>query len=384
MKIKSYLEKLGIEVIEDGNTPSAFSFFDEQRNKFVIRYNPNYSQETTEFLLLHEFMHIYREDLLKKDVLTAIYNLASDCIINDILIKTHQPPSELPPFTIHSLPDCCRKIYDFFSGAKPLYEHLIKEHTEIELIPCFQTTDSPSAFPELQKIKKQVFNDIKQSIKEEAESQQQQPSNKIPNAIKEAVKREIQRKNEEEREKDKRVGAGHSDFSIVPISPSESSFLKQTINKFFKQFREDESFSMFRVKYQRLYRNSRIPNIPRDIPILQPVPITFIVDVSGSMDSYIDAILNTIAHYEKEFPVQKIFFSDTAIKVGNRRYYNAGGGTLISSALDLMTKTYLTVVFSDYEFADMEYREFVNALMKKTRIAILFNERLKVKEVIKK
>jgi len=383
MKIKSYLEKLGIEVIEDLNIPSAFSFFDEQRNKFVIRYNPNYSQETTEFLLLHEFMHIYREDLLKKDVLTAIYNLASDCIINDILIKTHQPPSELPPLTIHSLPDCCKKVYDFFSGAKPLYEHLLKEHKQIEITPCFQTTDSPSAFPELQKIKKQLLNDIKQSIKEEAELQQQQPSNKIPNAIKEAVKREIQRKNEEEKEKDKRVGADHSDFSIVPVKPSESSALKQIINKFFKQFREDEIFSMFRVKYQRLYRNSRIPNIPRDIPILLPTPITFIVDVSGSMDSYINEILNTIAHYEREFPVQKIFFSDTAIRVNDRRYYNAGGGTLISSALELMTKTYLTVVFSDYEFADMEYREFINALMKKTRVAILFNERLKVKEVIK-
>jgi DNA invertase Pin-like site-specific DNA recombinase len=151
-----------------------------------------------------------------------------------------------------------------------------------------------------------------------------------------------------------------------------------------KQFRENESFSIFRVKYERLYRNSRIPNIPRDIPILLPVPITFIVDVSGSMDRYINAILNTIAHFEREMPVQKIFFSDTAIKSNDRRYYNAGGGTQIKPALELMKKSFITVVFSDYKFFDMQYKEFVNALMKKTKIAIMFDETLRVKEVIKK
>jgi predicted metal-dependent peptidase len=102
------------------------------------------------------------------------------------------------------------------------------------------------------------------------------------------------------------------------------------------------------------------------------------------MDRYINAILNTIAHYEKEFPVQKIFFSDKAIKTDKRKYYNAGGGTQIKPALDLMHKTFMTVVFSDYEFFDMQYKEFVNALMKKTKIAIMFDETLRVKEVIKK
>jgi hypothetical protein len=389
-KVKKYLEKLGIEVREDNTIPSALSFFDDERKKFVLRYNPNYSQETTDFLLLHEFMHIYREDILRNDVIVEVYNVASDCIINDILSRTHQPPNEIPPITIHSLQNCCQKIYDFFSGAKPLYDHLLKEHTQIHIVSCFQTTQNPSAISEIQKIKKQILDDIKQSIKEEAESQQQQQQqdqsqqNKIPKEIRDAVKQEIQRKSEEKKENNKNAGSGHSEFSIIPVKPSESTFLKQIINKFLKQFRENESFSMFRVKYERLYRNSRIPNIPRDIPILQPVPITFFVDVSGSMDRYINAILNTIAHYEKEMPVQKIFFSDKAIKTNKRIYYNAGGGTQIKPAIDLMSKTFLTVVFSDYEFFDMNYKQFVNTLMKKTKIAILFDEELKVKEVIKK
>jgi hypothetical protein len=102
------------------------------------------------------------------------------------------------------------------------------------------------------------------------------------------------------------------------------------------------------------------------------------------MDRYINAILNTIAHYEKEFPVQKIFFSDKAIKTDKRKYYNAGGGTQMKPALDLMKKTFVTVVFSDYEFSDMTYKEFANALMKKTKIAIMLDEELKLKEVIKK
>jgi predicted metal-dependent peptidase len=374
-EIKKYLEKLGIEVIEDTSIVSAFSFFDEQRNKFTIRYNPNYSNETIEFLLLHEFMHIYREDLLKQDVITEIYNVASDCIINDILGKTHILPSELPPLTIHSLPNCCKKNYDFYAGAKPLYDHLIENHTEIKVLPssCFQNTNSSNAHSELQRIKKQVLNDIKEDIKKSTSD--------VPNELKDSIKKEIERKKGEGKEdKGSIAGKGNSSFSIIPVKPSESSILKNTINKFLKQFRESEN-SMFRVKYVRLYRNSRIPNIPRDIPILTPVPLTFIIDVSGSMSSHINTILSTIAHYEKEFPVQKIFFSDNAIKCNERKYYNAGGGTQIKPALDLMRKTFMTVVFSDYEFFDLNYKEFVNALMKKTRIAILFDEKLRVKEV---
>jgi len=375
MNIKNYLEKLGIEIIEDTSIDSAFSFFDEQQKKFIIRYNPNYSPETTEFLLLHEFMHIYREDLLRKDVIVEVYNVASDCIINDILIRTHKPPEELPPLTIEQLEDCCKKIYDFYAGAKPLYNHLLKEHTQIHIVPCFQTTDFLHAFPELQRIKKQVLNEIKEDIK--------QSTSNVPNELKNSIKKEIERKKEEGKEdKNNIAGKGNSEFSIIPVKPSESSYLKKIISQYLKQFKESEN-SMFRVKYERLYRHSRIPNIPRDIPVLLPIPITFIIDVSGSMDRYINAILNTIAHFEKEMPVQKIFFSDTAIKVNNRKYFNAGGGTQIKSALELINKTFMTVVFSDYEFFDMKYKEFVNALMKKTRIAIMFDEKLKVKEVIK-
>jgi hypothetical protein len=377
MKVKSYLEKLGIEIIENTSIVSAFSFFDEKKKKFIIQYNPNYSQETTEFLLIHEFLHIYREDHLRKDVIHAIYNLASDCVINEILSKTHQLPTELPPLTIQSLSLCCQMTFDFYSGAKPLYDHLIEKHASIKFQhSCFQPTDSPFAFPELQRIKKEILDDIKEDIK--------QSTSNVPNEIEESIKKEIERKKEEENENENyKAGSGDSEFSIIPVKPSNSSILKSTINKYLKKFKDEEA-SVFKVKYERLYRNSRIPNIPRDIPVFFPVPLTFIIDVSGSMSNYINSILNAIAHYEKEYPVQKIFFSDNAIRVNDRRYYNAQGGTQIKPALDLMSKTFMTLVFSDYVFFDISYEDFKKELLKKTKTAILFDEKLRVKEVIKK
>jgi len=355
MNIKEYIKKLGI-IIREAEVPIARTFFDEQRKKFIIEVNTAYVEEP--FVFEHELLHIYRGDLCLEGVDAFLWNVASDIVINRILI--HRIPKELQGQIFMSCP--CG-FQEWRSGARVLYEHLLTHHTQIETPNCFLPTNDEGARKEAERIKRRILQDY-----ENAE---------IPEDIEEYITKRAREEAERRREQ---KGKGNAEFSIVLPSPKSNPILSR-IKKYILDREGESEF----LRKSELFRNNRNPFIKRELEIPDFASILFIVDISGSMNTFINDILAAIRYFEREITIEKIFFSDDVKYSTSKKYYNAGGGTLfipVFRFLEKRKKRYsLICLFSDYEFFDIDREQAIRELRKYTKKLLLFDENLNLKEV---
>jgi len=360
--IKEYIKKLGI-LIRDSDVPIAKTYFDG--GKFIIEVNPHYKNE--DFVYEHELLHIYRGDLFLEDIETFLWNVASDIVINRILID--RIPDELKERILLSCP--CG-FQEWRQGARVLYEHLLTHHTQIEAPNCFFPTNDEGARKEAERIKRRILKDYEEG--------------KVPPDLDEYITKKAEEEVERKQGQQKKAGKGNAEFTLA-LPPPKSNPILNKIKKHMLDYREGDS--EFLRKYE-MYRNNRNPFIKREMEVPEFSAILFVIDVSGSMDRYLNEILSTIRYFEREMTVEKIFFSDEIKYTRSKKYYNAGSGTLFLPVLKFLKKRNkkysLICVFSDYQFFDINAHDALREVKKYAKTLICFDENLKevkANEIIK-
>jgi len=357
--IKRYIKKLGIDIKENSEVPIARTFFDEKNKKFIIEVNPAFASEDA--VLEHELLHIYRLDLFVEERDFYLWNIASDIVITNVLLSANRMPENIKNLIIVECPCGFR---EWRSGAKVIYEHLLTHKNEFQFqSPCFVPCDEEGK-KEAERIRRKILKDY-----ENAED--------VPNAIEKYITERAEK--EAQKQQQRQAGKSKTDFSIVLPVPKSNPILRKIM-----QFSSEEGDSEFIRRYET-FRNNRNPFIKRELEIPENSSMMFIIDVSGSMDAYIQDILSAIRYFEKENAVEKLFFSDTILYSTRKKYVNAGGGTQFIPVLNFLKKRKkkysLICLFSDYQFFDISEKQAIQELKKYAKILILFNERLEVKKI---
>ena len=368
-ELKKYIEKLGITIRINHDIPSARTFFDKNKKRYVIEYNPTFitSEDDLRAALEHELLHIYRGDLLQKNIDKFLYNIASDIVINNILLNAQRMSDKLRDVCLFSCPGC--GFSEWEKGAMHIYEHLQTHKIEISYSHCYEEVseeDKEKAEKEWKRIRGKILKDYVEG-------------ENVPESIEKNF-------DKYKNYKPSNAGSGGSssdnEFVIVYPKPKPNRVLMKIKKEYSLR---QEGKSEFRREIST-FRNNRAPYLKRDIEISEYSAMLFIIDVSGSMDKYINEIFSAIKYFEKEIVVEKIFFSDTIFHT-MRKYVNAGGGTSFVPVLNFLKKQGkiydLICIFSDYQFFDIPAKDAIQELRKYARKVICFDENLNLKKEVK-
>ena len=354
-KIKKFIENLGIEIRENPDVTIARTFFFQEKGKFVIEVNPDFKNEDAVYE--HELLHIYRFDFFVQDKDVLLWNIASDIIINSILLSAGRINEKIQKIVLTKCPFCEFSVWR--SGAEAMYYHILshQENAHNCSIPnCYiPIPDNENAKREANRIKKQILDDFAKN-------------EYVPDSIERYISEKVQQNNTE-----KKAGKSNTEFSIVVPSPSPNPLIRKILSF----VSEKEGSSEFLRRYE-LYRNNRNPLLKREFELTENTAILFVIDVSGSMEKYIPTILSAIRFFEKECTVEKIFFSDNIKYVQSRRYFTAKGGTSFLPVLHFLQKQkkkYSVIcIFSDFEFSDISKESAIQRVKEFAKEIMLFKE----------
>jgi hypothetical protein len=376
-KLIRFYKKLGIKIelepsLEAG---TAFTYWDKQEKRFVIKYNPSTNDDMPLTKILgHEFLHIYNGDPLVdlgSPFLNYIRNIAEDFKINKI---TNFPKGigYVDEIFLEKAIGCKCGI-NYKEGTNAIFLHL-QNHLKNQggdsekgkiRIKCYEAVPQDQINEAQQEIER-----IKEKIYELSKEKDENDIKELADILKEYLK-------EKEKAHDKKAGRGRSEFRKAEgIKPVPNKLLNQLISMLNA---DDEGEG---EDYKRMHRRERVWGVGREI--LYPCAnALFIIDVSGSMWENIKMINEAIMYIALSYKVDKLFFNTNVKFVPGsviNEWFESEGGTEIKPVIDWLkyqSKKYnLIVLISDLAFMDMEWTEAVKKIKAYCTKLIVINEKL--------
>ena len=319
---KTFIQTIGIEVLEDSTIKTARARWNEQKKKYQILLKPDfvYPHPEKTKILYHELFHILHGDCIAREGREnrEKWNIACDMIINEQL-------------DVQDV-GCVRlsKTYHIFTGepAPPIY-----------------TTGRRQIY---EKIKdgedlSDDFNggDIEPTDDEEA----QRELDKVrARAVIESGK------NEKLKEILKRAGIN------VQSSPPENVVMEKPPNELMKLLKEVHTICQNKKNRSVYNHGRRINNRRGGYPFIKlPKPLISIllfVDVSGSVYHIVEKLIGLGKYMNTKYKIDIMYFADTV----DKDYKNAGGGTQLKPIEDYITSHLneydVFIIVSDFEFWD--------------------------------
>ncbi len=321
---KTFIQAVGIEVLEDNSFPTACARWNKNRKKYQILLNPNfvYSHPEKTKILYHEFFHILHGDCIAQEAQESpeAWNIACDMVINEQLKLEDRNCVRLAWSYQTYIGEPAPALYT--TGRKQIYEKL-KSRKKIQIDDFngidIQNTSDKEAKKELDKIRARAVIESGKNRK-----------------MKEILRR-----------------AGIN----VQSSPPDNIVIKKPPDNLLKILKTVKNIVQSK-KNCSFYRHGRRINNRRGLyPFIKlPKPIISIlvfVDVSGSVYNIVEKLIGLGQYMNQKFRVDVIYFADMVAK----DYRKAGSGTELRPIEDYinahLNEYDVFIIVSDFEFWDL-------------------------------